>query len=183
MPDEFIFFIILIPLLPIKLNILLQNFILFLCFLSQGFIYISSVAEGDDNAPSTRSGLCSLYKEANRSGKLLVVSRVSNQKVLPWIVSQTGAIRCYDTVSLSQKLSLHRHARVSIHIHIFSWDRGVTTLIKGISITSPTASSLPPETLVAHDADDNQVFPFRYDESNESSQSSIRSKDGPELRP
>lgn len=183
LPDEFIFFIILIPLLPIKLNILLQNFILFLCFLSQGFIYISSVAEGDDNAPSTRSGLCSLYKEANRSGKLLVVSRVSNQKVLPWIVSQTGAIRCYDTVSLSQKLSLHRHARVSIHIHIFSWDRGVTTLIKGISITSPTASSLPPETLVAHDADDNQVFPFRYDESNESSQSSIRSKDGPELRP
>ncbi|KAL8156439.1 hypothetical protein AgCh_001507 [Apium graveolens] len=110
----------------------------------EGFLYISSVAEGDENSPSTRSGLCSLYKEANRSGKLLVVSRVSNQKVLPWIVSQTGAIRCYDTVSLSQKLSLHRHARVSIHIHIFSWDRGVTSLIKGISIMSPTSSELRP---------------------------------------
>lgn len=151
----------------------------------EGFIYISSVAEGDVDASSTRSGLCNMYKEANRAGKLLVVSRVSNQKVLPWIVSQTGAIRCYDTVSLSQKLSLHRHARVSIHIHIFSWDRGVASLIKGISMMPPTASLLPPETLTEHVADDNQVLPFsfRYGESSESSQSSIRSKDGPELKP
>ncbi|XP_063940730.1 uncharacterized protein LOC108203042 [Daucus carota subsp. sativus] len=35
----------------------------------EGFIYISSVAEDDDDAPSTRSGLCSLYKEANRSAR------------------------------------------------------------------------------------------------------------------
>ncbi|PHT68347.1 hypothetical protein T459_27834 [Capsicum annuum] len=78
----------------------------------EGFIHISSVIEVDEDAPSTRSGLSNLYKEAIKECKLLVVSRISNQKVLPWIVSPTGAVRCFDTVSLSQKLSLHRHAKV-----------------------------------------------------------------------
>lgn len=57
--------------------------------------------------------------------QLLVVSRVSNQKVLPWIVSSTGAIRCYDTVSLSQKLSLHRHAKMPILIHLILWEKPI----------------------------------------------------------
>ncbi|KAI4381250.1 hypothetical protein MLD38_007342 [Melastoma candidum] len=91
----------------------------------EGFIYISSVIEGDENAPSARSGLSQLHREATASSRLLIVSRVSNQKVLPWIVSSTGAIRCYDTVSLSQKLSLHRHAKVSILLHVFLWGRRV----------------------------------------------------------
>ncbi|EPS66853.1 hypothetical protein M569_07922, partial [Genlisea aurea] len=89
----------------------------------EGFIYISSVIQGDDDAPSARSGLTRLYGRATFAEKLLVVSRISNRKVLPWMVSPTGAIRCYDTVSLSQKLSLHRHARVPIVIHVFLWDR------------------------------------------------------------
>lgn len=148
----------------------------------QGFIYISSVAEGDENAPSTRSGLCNLYQEANRAGKLLVVSRVSNQKVLPWIVSPTGAIRCFDTVSLSQKLSLHRHARVPILIHVLSWDRRLASLISGVSTTAPTVSPLPPDIQMARFANENQVLPFPYEDSIESTRSSVRSDDGPELR-
>ncbi|KAL5975954.1 hypothetical protein ACLOJK_020283 [Asimina triloba] len=93
----------------------------------EGFIYISSVADDDDKEPtaSTRSGLKELYRQAVKSCKLLVVSRLANDKVLPWMVSPTGAIRCYDTVSLSQKLSLHRHALRPIHIHVFLWDRGL----------------------------------------------------------
>ncbi|CAH9072245.1 unnamed protein product [Cuscuta europaea] len=89
----------------------------------EGFIYISSVLEGDEYASSAQSGLGDLFMEASRRKKLLVVSKISHQKVLPWLVSPTGAIRCYDTVSVSQKLSLHRHAKMPILIHVFLWDR------------------------------------------------------------
>ncbi|XP_010673591.2 uncharacterized protein LOC104889945 [Beta vulgaris subsp. vulgaris] len=88
----------------------------------EGFIYISSVLEGDGNVPSSRSGLCELYNDAKRDSKLLVISRVSSQKVLPWIVSPTSAIQCFDTVSLSQKLSLYRHARAPLLIHVLMLD-------------------------------------------------------------
>ncbi|KAF8729651.1 hypothetical protein HU200_017603 [Digitaria exilis] len=90
----------------------------------EGFIYVSSVMEndGDLQVPSTRSGLRDLYREAKRASKLLVISRVSGQKVLPWMVSTSGAIRCFDTVSLSQKLSLHRHALRPILLHVFMWE-------------------------------------------------------------
>ncbi|MQL97943.1 hypothetical protein Taro_030641 [Colocasia esculenta] len=90
----------------------------------EGFIYVSSVSDDDDiGLPSTRSGLKDLYREAKRASKLLVISRVSNQKVLPWMVSPSGAIRCFDTVSLSQKLSLHRHALQPILLHVLLWDQ------------------------------------------------------------
>lgn len=78
--------------------------------------------DGDRPAPSTRSGLRDLYREAKRASKLLVISRVSCHKVLPWMVSTSGAIRCFDTVSLSQKLSLHRHALRPILLHVLMWD-------------------------------------------------------------
>ncbi|XP_017216281.1 uncharacterized protein LOC108193935 isoform X2 [Daucus carota subsp. sativus] len=102
----------------------------------EGFIYISSVSEDVDNAPSTRSGLSNMYREASQANKLLAISRINNQKVLPWIVSATGAIRCFDTVSLSQKFSLHRHAKVPILIHLFLWDRTSTSLTE-VRTTGP----------------------------------------------
>ncbi|KAL9256422.1 hypothetical protein AKJ16_DCAP13212 [Drosera capensis] len=101
------------------------------CRSEEGFIYISSVVEGDDDAPSARSGLCDLYRDAVKASKLLVVSRINNQKVLPWIVAATGGIRCFDTVSLSQKLSLHRHAKVSIILHVFMWEQESVSLRHG----------------------------------------------------
>ncbi|CAL9079323.1 unnamed protein product [Musa textilis] len=77
----------------------------------EGFIYISSVEDDDGTGVAAgRSGLKKLYEAAAAASKLLVVSRVGTEKVLPWMVSTSGAIRCFDTVSLSQKLSLHRHA-------------------------------------------------------------------------
>ncbi|KAL1539607.1 hypothetical protein AAHA92_24067 [Salvia divinorum] len=109
----------------------------------EGFIYISSVIEGADEAPSARSGLSNLYKQASQSSRLLVVSRISNQKVLPWMVSATGAIRCFDTVSLSQKLSLHRHTRVPILVHVFLWDRSANNANVG-SIRARAMSTSPP---------------------------------------
>ncbi|XP_051120370.1 uncharacterized protein LOC127244091 isoform X2 [Andrographis paniculata] len=104
---------------------------------------ISRTEEGKDDVPSTRSGLSSLHEQASRTSRLLVVSRISTQKVLPWMVSTTGAIRCFDTVSLSQKLSLHRHTRVPIIMHVFLWDRNANLANVG-SIRARAMSTRPP---------------------------------------
>ncbi|KAB2607344.1 hypothetical protein D8674_007061 [Pyrus ussuriensis x Pyrus communis] len=144
----------------------------------EGFIYISSVVDGDENAPSTRSGLSNLYKEAMDASRLLVVSRVSNQKVLPWMVSSTGAIRCFDTISLSQKLSLHRHAKIPISLHVFIWDRAVVSSSGGqtrfrSSISPPTIMPLPPEVQLARHPNENQVQPLPLEVFDESSSEGV----------
>uniref|UniRef100_A0A0E0M2S5 Uncharacterized protein n=1 Tax=Oryza punctata TaxID=4537 RepID=A0A0E0M2S5_ORYPU len=91
----------------------------------EGFIFISSVVDNDKEyeAPSTRSGLRDLFNQAREASKLLVISRVSNEKVLPWMISSSGAIRCFDTISLSQKLSLHRLAVRPIQLHLLMWEK------------------------------------------------------------
>ncbi|GJN22041.1 hypothetical protein PR202_gb09570 [Eleusine coracana subsp. coracana] len=112
----------------------------------EGFIYISSVMEDDDGehqAPSTRSGLRDLYREAKRASKLLVVSRVSGHKVLPWMVSSSGAIRCFDTVSLSQKLSLHRHALRPILLHVLMWDGSSDAPARPVRQPGPAPQMIP----------------------------------------
>ncbi|KAM6584354.1 hypothetical protein CsatB_011356 [Cannabis sativa] len=139
----------------------------------EGFIYVSSVMEGNENVPSSRSGLRDLYREGVQTSRLLVVSRVSNQKVLPWMVSSTGAMRCFDTVSLSQKLSLHRHAKVPIFIHVFLWDRAlVSAAAAAASINQtrlrapsspPPAMPLPPEVQLVRQPSDRQVLPLPSD--------------------
>ncbi|KAI5596208.1 hypothetical protein POPTR_003G207600v4 [Populus trichocarpa] len=136
----------------------------------EGFIFISSVMDGDENAPSTRSGLSNLYKEAKSASRLLVVSRVSNEKVLPWMVSSTGAVRCFDTVSLSQKLSLHRHAKVPILIHVFLWDRTLPLPSAGsarFKSVSPPVLAFPPEIQLAHHLSQNQILPLPADVPND----------------
>lgn len=133
----------------------------------EGFIYISSVIDVDENGPSTRSGLSNLYKEATSASRLLVVSRVSNQKVLPWMVSSTGAIRCFDTVSLSQKLSLHRHTKVPILLHVFVGDQtlaspsGGSARVRATVAASPPVMLLPPEfQLPVPPPNENQILPL-----------------------
>ncbi|KAL7126861.1 hypothetical protein ABFS83_14G214700 [Erythranthe nasuta] len=124
----------------------------------EGFIYISSVIQGNDDVPSSRSGLSNMHEQANRTSRLLVVSRISNQKILPWMVSTTGAIRCYDTVSLSQKLSLHRHTRVPIMMHVFLWDRNTNFAnvgsIRARAMSTCTHSS-PNEIRLANENNDD----------------------------
>lgn len=124
---------------------------------------MTSVIQDDEDSPATRSGLRSLYIEAKKARKLLIISRISNQKVLPWMVSPEGAIRCYDTVSLSQKLSLHRHAKVPISLHIFAWDQEVAMLGNAnlrTQMSQPVAFPLPPETQTAQIATASQVMPL-----------------------
>ncbi|KAI3688218.1 hypothetical protein L1987_81928 [Smallanthus sonchifolius] len=129
----------------------------------EGFIHVSSIIDQNEDSPSTRSGLSSLYIEAKRARKQLIISRISNQKVLPWMVSPEGAIRCYDTVSLSQKLSLHRHAKVPISLHVFAWDQEVAMLGNAnlrTQTNAPAALHLPQETQTAQTASTHQVVPF-----------------------
>ncbi|XP_058071426.1 uncharacterized protein LOC131220645 [Magnolia sinica] len=128
----------------------------------EGFIYISSVIEDDEKeaTASSRSGLRELYREAVRASKLLVISRLANEKILPWMVSSTGAIRCFDTVSLSQKLSLHRHALRPIQIHVFLWDRGLAAQSEGVArprAVSPLIMPVPPETHFPRLPNDSQA--------------------------
>ncbi|XP_043693336.1 uncharacterized protein LOC122643825 [Telopea speciosissima] len=131
----------------------------------EGFIYISSVVDDENNElASTRSGLRDLYREAMSASKFLVISRVSNQKVLPWMVSSTGAIRCFDTVSLSQKLSLHRHALRPIFIHVFMWDCTLASENDGIGkfkASSPPALPPPSEVRLSwRPSNERQVLPL-----------------------
>lgn len=147
----------------------------------EGFIFISSVIEGDVNAPSTRSGLANLYREARNSTKLLVISRLDNQKVLPWVVSSTGAIRCFDTVSLSQKLSLHRHAKVPISLHMFLWDQSLA--VPGGANRFRAAATqhvrpIQPEVRLAPPPNENQTQPSPVEVPSESREVG----DGPQVR-
>lgn len=90
----------------------------------EGFIYISSVVDDEEcKGPSSRSGLRDLFNRAKEASKLLVISRVSNEKVLPWMISSSGSVRCFDTISLSQKLSLHRLAVRPIELHLLAWEK------------------------------------------------------------
>ncbi|KAF8712048.1 hypothetical protein HU200_028880 [Digitaria exilis] len=98
----------------------------------EGFIYVSSVAEeGTPGVASARSGLLELHRAARRASRLLVVSRVGGEKVLPWMASAAGDVKCFDTVSLSQKLSLHRHALRPITLHFLMWDRDLAAALPG----------------------------------------------------
>jgi hypothetical protein len=106
----------------------------------------------DSSSAASRAGLNDLYSRARDAGKLLVISRVSNEKIVPWMVSSAGAIRCFDSISLSQKLSLHRHALRPVLIHFMLWEEH--TLLKTgqtareplrvpINIESIVVSSIP----------------------------------------
>lgn len=132
---------------------------------------MSSVIDGNEDVPSSRSGLNNLYKLGLNSSRLLVVSRVSNQKVLPWMVSSTGAVRCFDTVSLSQKLSLHRHAKVPIIIHVFLWDRGLVSPRVSqarVRAASQPVLPLPAEVQLSRHPNENQVLPLPIEEAHDS---------------
>lgn len=87
------------------------------------------------------------------------------------MVSSTGAVRCFDTVSLSQKLSLHRHANMPILMHVFLWDQSLISqgfVGSRLRVPSPSVLPLPPEVRLAHQPNDNQILPLPLEEPNES---------------
>ncbi|CAO2210666.1 unnamed protein product [Urochloa humidicola] len=119
----------------------------------EGFIYVSSVAdESTPGVASTRSGLLELYRRARRASRLLVVSRVGRDKVLPWAVSAAGDVRCADTVSLSQLLSLHRHALRPVTLCFLMWESiSAAALLRSAGAGRPSAVMLPSAQAAAGD--------------------------------
>ncbi|KAJ7515635.1 hypothetical protein O6H91_22G021600 [Diphasiastrum complanatum] len=85
----------------------------------EGFCYVSSV---DHGTAADRAGLKKFYEGACSAQKLLVISRVAGEKVTPWMVNSSGSIRCFDTISISEKLSAHRQAQQPIQFHLMIWD-------------------------------------------------------------
>ncbi|CAN6217158.1 unnamed protein product [Urochloa humidicola] len=125
----------------------------------EGFIHVSSVAdEGTPGAAAARSGLRELHRAARAAGKLLVVSRVGGEKVLPWMASAAGDVKCFDTVSLSKKLSLHRHALRPITLHFLMWDPDLTAAMPAGDdddggVEKPQVLMLPPAETKADEID------------------------------
>jgi hypothetical protein len=123
----------------------------------EGFIYVSSVAEeGTLGVASARSGLLELHRAARAASRLLVVSRVGGEKVLPWMVSSAGNVKCFDTVSLSQKLSLHRHALRPITLHFLMWDPDLAAALPrggDTEVEKPPRVLLQPAPLAVAEAD------------------------------
>ncbi|RCV30682.1 hypothetical protein SEVIR_6G124700v4 [Setaria viridis] len=124
----------------------------------EGFIYVSSVAdESTPGVASTRSGLLELYRRARRASRLLVVSRVGRDKVLPWAVSAAGDVRCADTVSLSQLLSLHRHALRPVTLGFLMWeDLSAAALLRSAGASRPSAAAavmLPAQAAAGDDGE------------------------------
>ncbi|GJR91553.1 hypothetical protein Tco_0215564 [Tanacetum coccineum] len=79
------------------------------------------------------------------------------------MVLPEGAVRCYGTVSLSQKLSLHRHTKPPILLHIFTRNQEVAILGNAnlnTQIHPPVALSPPPQTQTGRAAKSNQVVPL-----------------------
>lgn len=83
----------------------------------EGFCYVLSVEE---NTAADRAGLKELLHAAKCSNKLLVLSRVGDEKITPWLVSSKGAIRCFDTTSISLKLSMYRQANCVARLHLMT---------------------------------------------------------------
>ncbi|CAN6181801.1 unnamed protein product [Urochloa humidicola] len=125
----------------------------------EGFIHVSSVAEqGTPGAAAARSGLRELHRAARAAGKLLVVSRVGGEKVLPWMASAAGDVKCFDTVSLSQKLSLHRHALRPITLHFLMWDPDLAAAMPAgdddaDGVEKPAVLMLPSAEMKANEID------------------------------
>lgn len=81
---------------------------------------------------------------------------MSNVKILPWMVSSSGAVRCFDTVSLSHKFSLHRHALRPILIHVLMWEQPPSFLSAEVEqFRDPTRSSLLLPTMPPADRPQN----------------------------
>lgn len=100
-----------------------------ICRTDEGFCCVSSVETG---TVADRAGLKMLHRAATSAGKLLVISRVEEEKIAPTMVSSAGSVRCYDTISISQKLAMHRRAGQRVRIHVMAWEEG-----GGVSVPDP----------------------------------------------
>ncbi|MCO5548183.1 hypothetical protein L7F22_001641 [Adiantum nelumboides] len=80
----------------------------------EGFCHVTKVIE---HTAADRANLNSYLGNARALGKLLLVTRVGNEKVLPWFISD-GEVSCFNVDSICAKLAGYRDARLPAFIHI-----------------------------------------------------------------
>lgn len=130
---------------------------------AQGFIFVSSVIQGDEDAPSSPSRLRNLY-HLSLGGIKINPSCLKNiqSKILPWMESPAEAIRCYDTVS-TQSSSL-----------CISTPRCPFSCMCSNGTGPPRLETSPPIPLHQTPENENWVVPILPDYSNESDGSDIK---------
>lgn len=142
----------------------------------EGFCHVSSV---DPGTVADRAGLQTVFQAACAAGKLLVISRLGGEKITPWLVASSGSIRCYDTISLSNKLSLHRQTGQSIRLHVMVWEGALTAnLYNSTDETTSREKAIPPGRYANRNAYGNSgdLSPY-YSKSQEKHYSTGMSKD------
>lgn len=84
----------------------------------QGFVCVYSVTKG---TAAERSGLGKLLEEANKTGHLVVISRLEGKSLMPSTVTSNGLINCCDNAEVKETLTSAMERMDSIRIHIMSW--------------------------------------------------------------
>ncbi|KAK3037277.1 hypothetical protein RJ639_029689 [Escallonia herrerae] len=84
----------------------------------QGFICVYSVTK---RTAAERAGLGHLFEQANKTGHLLVISRLEGKSLMPSTVSSAGLIHCCDHADIKETLISAMDQMDSIQLHIMSW--------------------------------------------------------------
>lgn len=102
----------------------------------EGFCYVTEVVP---NTAAFRVGLKERLDAAKALGMKLVVTKVGNERVLPWLISN-GTIRCYDINSISSKLSAHRRAGKPACLHLLDIREGAFSTMSHVPEPMSTSS-------------------------------------------
>lgn len=87
-------------------------------FIFQGFIYVHSVTK---ETAAERAGLGDLLEQANKTGHLVVISRLEGKSLVPSTVCCNGLIQCCDNAEVKETLASAVEEMDSIRVHIMSW--------------------------------------------------------------
>ncbi|KAK3041730.1 hypothetical protein RJ639_000654 [Escallonia herrerae] len=83
-----------------------------------GFICVYSVTK---RTAAERAGLGHLFEQANKTGHLLVISRLEGKSLMPSTVSSAGLIHCCDHADIKETLISAMDQMDSIQLNIMSW--------------------------------------------------------------
>lgn len=68
-----------------------------------------------------RAGLRQLSEQANKTGHLVVISRLDGKSLMPSKASSAGQIHCCDNADIKETLNSAMEDLDSIKLHIMSW--------------------------------------------------------------
>ncbi|KAL3500839.1 hypothetical protein ACH5RR_039932 [Cinchona calisaya] len=84
----------------------------------EGFFFVYSVAK---ETAADRAGLGELLDQANKTGHLVVISRLEGKNLVPSTVCSDGLIHCIDNNEIKEILTSAIEEMESIRVHIMSW--------------------------------------------------------------